>query len=177
MTSFPRAGVEIGPDGTVDDSERQQRIEAERSETADEFYTGLEEIGMGDVEFEHANRAHIALAQRAAYFLDSGFWAVTMEREREYTERLSGYRLPGDGLTYVLLIRSGDEDEGNGRTFYVAQHADLIEDLPQLVENHGFEFTDIRSNDLREGLPDEYTDEYTSDSDEREKGDFAWPSG
>ena len=160
-----------------DPSPDEEKIEAERSERVGEFYTDLEEIGMGDIEFEHAKRAHIALAQRAAYFLDSGFWAVTMEREREYTERLSGYRLPGDGLTYVLLIRSGDEDEGNGRTFYVAQHADLIEDLPRLVEHHGFEFTDIRSNDLREGLPDEFTDEYTDDSDERERDDFAWVSG
>lgn len=153
-------------------SRDQDEVEAERSERVEEFYTGVEEIGMGDVEFQHARPANIALAQRAAYFLDSGFWAVTMEREREYTERVAGYRLPGDGLTYVLLIRSGDRDEGNGRTFYVGQHADLVEDLPQLVEEHGFEFTDIRSNDLREALPGEYTDEYVDDSDDSESDDI-----
>jgi len=142
----------------------EEKIEAERSERVEEFYTGLEEIGMADVEFQHARRANIALAQRAAYFLDGGFWAVTMQREREYTERVSGYRLPGDGLTYVLLIRSGDKDDGNGRTFYVGQHADLVEDLPRLVEDHDFEFTDIRSSDLREELSDEYTDEFVDDS-------------
>lgn len=150
----------------------EEKIEAERSERVEEFYTGLEEIGMGDVEFQHARPANIALAQRAAYFLDGGFWAVTMQREREYTERVSGYRLPGDGLTYVLLIRSGDKDDGNGRTFYVAQHADLVEDLPRLVEDHGFEFTDIRSSDLREELPDEYTDEFVDDSTDDGNGDI-----
>lgn len=155
----------------------QEQLEAERSERVKEFYTNVEEIGMADVELEHARPANIALAQRAAYFLDSGFWAVTMEREREYTERVSGYRLPGDGLTYVLLIRSGDEDKGNGRTFYVGQHADLVEDLPQLVEEHDFEFTDIRSNDLREELPDEYTDEFVDDSSETESDDIEWVSG
>lgn len=176
MTSFPRAGVEIAPDGTVDDSERQQRIEAERSERVDEFYTGLEDIGMGDVEFEHARQANVALAQRGAYFVDGGFWAVTMEREREYTERISGYQLPGDGLTYVLLIRSGDKDEGNGRTYYIGQHADLVDDLPRLVEEYGFEFTDIRSRDLKDELPDEYTDEYTA-SEGSGDGESEWKSG
>lgn len=150
----------------------QEEVEAERSEHVEELYTDVAEIGMGDVEFQHARPANIALAQRAAYFLDGGFWAVTMEREREYTERVAGYRLPGDGLTYVLLIRSGDRDEGNGRTFYVGQHADLVEDLPQLVEEHGFEFTDIRSNDLREELPDEYTDEFVDDSADSGNGDI-----
>jgi len=144
----------------------EEQIEAERSERVDESYTNVEEIGMGDIEFEHARAANIALAQRAAYFVDGGFWAVTMEREREHTERVSGYLLPGDGLTYVLLVRSGDEDEGNGRTFYVAQHADLIDDLPRLVEDHGFEFTDIRSHDLREELPDQYTEEFVDDTDD-----------
>lgn len=144
----------------------QEQVEAERSERVEEFYTDVEEIGMGDVEFQHTRPANIALAQRAVYFVDSGFWAVSMEREREYTERVSGHLLPGDGLTYVLLIRSGDEGEGNGRTFYVGQHADLVEDLPRLVEEHDFEFTDIRSDGLLEELPDKYTAEFGSDEDD-----------
>lgn len=139
----------------------------DRSERVDEFYTDLEDIGMGDIELPHALPANIALAQRGAYFLDGGFWAVTMEREREHTERVSGYRLPGNGLNYVVLIRNGDADDGEGRTFFVANHADLVDDLPELVESHGFRFTDIRSNDLREELPDKYTDEFVDEDDTR----------
>jgi hypothetical protein len=134
-----------------------QQTARARSTHVEEFYTRLEEIEMGDIEFRHARPANIVVAQRAVYFVDSSFWAVTLEREREYTERVSGNLLPGRGLTYVLLIRSGEKDDGNGRTFYVAQHADLLDDLPQLVEEHGFEFTDIRSDGLLEELPDEYT--------------------
>jgi len=129
----------------------------------EEFYTRLEEIGMGDIEFQHARPANIAVAQRAVYFVDRRFCAVTLEREREYTESVSGNLLPGKGLTYVLLIRSGNKDDGNGRTFYVAQHADLIDDLPQLVEEHGFEFTDIYHHGLLEELPDRYTAAFDTD--------------
>jgi len=138
----------------------EKQAAPDRSTRVEEFYTRLEEIEMGDIEFQHARPANIALAQRAVYFVDRGVWAVTLEREREYTERVSGHLLPGEGLTYVLLVRSGDKDDGNGRTFYVAQHADLLDDLPRLVEEHGFEFTDIRSDGLLEELPDEYTAEF-----------------
>jgi hypothetical protein len=134
-----------------------------RSTHVEEFYTRLEEIGMGDIEFQHARPANIAVAQRAVYFVGKRFCAVTLEREREYTERVSGNLLPGEGLTYVLLIRSGEKDDGNGRTFYVAQHADLLDDLPQLVEEHGFEFTAIRSDSLLEELSDKYTATFDTD--------------
>lgn len=155
-----------GPDSSPHDD---QQTAPDRSTRVEEFYTRLEEIGMGDIEFQHAHPANIAVAQRAVYFVDRGFWAVTMERESEYTERVSGHLLPGEGLTYVLLVRSGDKDDGNGRTFYVAQHADLLDELPRLVEEHGFEFTDIRSSGLLEELPDEYTNEF-QDGDVPEQG-------
>jgi len=155
-------------------ADADQQTDSARPTRVEEFYTRLEEIGMGDIEFQHVRPANIALAQRAVYFVDRGFWAVTLEREREYTERVSGHLLPGEGLTYVLLVRSGDKDDGNGRTFYVAQHADLLDDRPRLVKEHGFEFTDIRSDGLLEELPDEYTAEFRDGDGDGDSSGSGW---
>lgn len=61
-------------------------------------------------------------------------------------------------------------EEGNGRTYYVAQHADLVEDLPHLIENHGFEFSSLHGDYLIEDLPEELTAPYVDD-DDQDSGD------
>lgn len=140
--------------------------EYERPETTvADFYTDVEEIGMGDVEFEHARPSHIKLAQQAVYFQNNPFRAASLKREREYTERITAFLLPKSDLTYVLLIRSGEKDDGNGRTFYTGQHADVLDDLPRLVEAHGFEFTSIRSDFLLDDLPDDLTAAFVEEED------------
>jgi hypothetical protein len=140
--------------------------EYERPETTvADFYIDVEEIGMGDVEFQAARPEHIKLAQQAVYFQNNPFRAASLKREREYTERVTAFLLPKSDLTYVLLIRSGEKDDGNGRTFYVAQHADVLDDLPRLVEAHGFEFTSIHSDFLLDDLPDDLTEPFTEDTD------------
>lgn len=138
----------------------------ERPETTvADFYTDVEEIGMGDIEFQHACPAHIKLAQQAVYFQNNPFRAASLKREREYTERVTAFLLRKSDLTYVLLLRSGEKDEGNGRTFYVCQHADAVDELPRLVEAHGFEFTSIRSDLLLDDLPDDLTEPHTETTD------------
>lgn len=132
-------------------------------ETVGDFYTELPEIGIEDVEFLHAQPAHIKLAQQAVYFIDGPFRAASLEREREYREAITVYLLPKSDHTHVLLIRSGTKDDGNGRTFYVAQHADLLEEIPRLVESYGFELTSIDGRYLHEQLPDELTEPFDSD--------------
>jgi hypothetical protein len=150
------------PDASDDDGE----TEYERPETTvADFYTDLEEIGMGDVSFQAARPAHIKLAQQAVYFQNNPFRAASLKREREYSERVTAFLLPKSDLTYVLLIRSGEKDDGNGRTFYTAQHADVLEDLPRLVAADGFEFTSIRSDLLLDDLPDDLTASFTESTD------------
>jgi len=148
------------------DSSADGKTEYERPETTvGELYTDVEEIGMGDVEFEHARPSHIKLAQQAVYFQNNPFRAASLKRERDYTERVAAFLLPKSDLTYVLLIRSGEKDDGNGRTFYSAQHADVVDDLPRLVEAHGFEFTSIHSDFLLEDLPDDLTEPFVEEED------------
>lgn len=133
-------------------------------ETVDDFYTGVGTIGMGDIELENARPAHIKIAQQAVYFQNNPFRAASLTREREYTERVTAFLLPSSNLTYVLLIRSGNKEEGNGRTYYVAQHTDVLEDLPRLVEEHGFEFASIHSDFLLDDLPDGLTAPFTEEN-------------
>lgn len=144
--------------------------EYERPETTvADLYTDVDEIGMGDIELEHARPAHIKLAQQAVYFQNNPFRAASLKREREYTERVAVFLLPKSDLTYVLLIRSGEKDDGNGRTFYTAQHADVLEDLPRLVEEHGFEFTTIRSDFLLDDLPNDFTEAFVEDEEDSDE--------
>ncbi|WP_363463623.1 hypothetical protein [Halogeometricum borinquense] len=148
------------PEVSDDDETEYERPET----TVADFYTDVEEIGMGDIGFEHARPAHIKLAQQAVYFQSNPFRAASLKREREYTERVTAFLLPKSDLTYVLLIRSGEKDEGNGRTFYVAQHADVLEELPRLVEECDFEFTSIRSDFLLDDLPEDLTEPFAEET-------------
>jgi hypothetical protein len=143
-----------------DDQSEHDRPET----TVGELYTTVEEIGMGDLELQHARPAHIKLAQQAVYFQNNPFRAASLKREREYTEWVTAFLLPKSDLTYVLLIRSGEKDDGNGRTFYAAQHADVLDELPALVEGHGFEFTSIPSDLLQDDLPDDLTAPFIEDT-------------
>jgi hypothetical protein len=155
----------------------KEEVEVERSERVEEFYTDVEEIDMGDVKFQHARPVHIKLAQQAVYFQNKVFPAASLKRERQHTERVSPFLLPKSDLTCVLLIRSGEKGDGNGRTFYVGQHAGIVEDLPRLVDEHGFKFTDIRSDFLQSDLPDYLTDEFIEQNEKQDRDDDGWRLG
>jgi hypothetical protein len=140
----------------------QEKEAAERSEHVDEFYIDLEDIGMGDIEFSHARPLHIKIAQSQIYIGNKPvtFRAVSLEREAEYTQRITVFYVAKSDRTCIVLLRIGVEDNGNGRTFYVSQLGDLLDDVPRMVETAGFEFVSMKGDVFKDGLPSEYTAEH-----------------
>lgn len=132
-----------------------------------DYYVTLEEIGMGDVALEGAEPMNLKAAQSLIYGAKrvTTFRAASLVREREFTQRIAVFYVSRADYLCILLIRNGDEDEGDGRTYYVTHHADLLEELPQLVENHGFEFSSIRGDYLLEDLPEQFTAPFVDEED------------
>lgn len=136
------------------DEESERENHRTTINSVDDFYIGLEEIGMGDIEFRHARLLHLKAAQRAVYF-GSNFVGAQLKRERENTQRVAVYHLTKSDHTCVLLVRDGEtEDGGKGRTFYICQYGEVVKELVHLVDNHGFDLWRLRSDLLKEDLPE-----------------------
>lgn len=120
-----------------------------------DFVVGLDDIGMGDLELTDARPMHVMMATSLVYLANrpSTYSVARLKREREYAERVVAFHVSRSEGTYILLIRSGDEEEGNGRCYQTTQRSGLLEDIVTLVEEKGFELEDVGSG-LRDDLPD-----------------------
>lgn len=151
---------------TPPSSSRATSSEPQRQQLED-FYIGLEEIGLTELELRHARPVHLNVAQRAVYSDGSVYPVLTLVREREYTQYLKAFPLPNSDGTYVLLLRNGSANEGQGRGYFVVQHSGLLQETVRFVDEYSFEVSKVTSRRLGEDLPEdlhEYCDESNRNS-------------
>lgn len=80
-------------------SDGQNEDDDRRENHVGEFHIDIDDLGMGDIEFNHARPVHIKVAQQVVYFQNNPFRAASLKREREYTERIALFALPRSELT------------------------------------------------------------------------------
>ena len=128
---------------------------------ADEYNVTAEDAGLS-VDFEHARPFHVKMAQKVIYLHNDAFPIVSARRESEdgLDEHITVYYVKSsDGTCLVLArTRSDQEDEDTGRAFLLVQYPQLLEEVPNLVEQ-GFEVTNTNADFVSEDLPNEYLPE------------------
>ena len=153
-------GVGHGTEGTLS-------TEIPEDPHTDDFVVDLNEIGMGDLELTDARPMHVMMATSLVYLANrpSTYSVARLKREREYVERVVAFHVSRSEGTYILLIRSGDEEDGNGRSYQTTQRSGLLEDIVHLVEEKGFELGNVGSG-LRDDLPDSIVTAADDEDDE-----------